>query len=45
MREKNTYNEQFAKLALSCSLRSHHKANPTPKMAMTRPKKSLQVNT
>jgi len=33
MREKNTYNEQFAKFALSCSLRSHHKANPTQKMA------------
>jgi hypothetical protein len=25
--------EQFAKFVLSCSLRSHHKTNPTPKMA------------
>jgi len=30
---KNVEFEQFAKSALSCSLRSHHKANPTPKMA------------
>ena len=25
--------EKYSKFALSCSLRSHHKANPTPKMA------------
>ena len=30
---KSRKTKYFAKLVLSCSLRSHHKTNPTPKMA------------
>ena len=32
-KQKNVEIEQFAPFALPCSLHSHHKANPTPKMA------------
>ena len=32
-KQKNIEIEQFAKFVLSCSLCSHHKTNPTPKMA------------